>query len=220
MTGPVTTASSNDESEGESETGTPGDMSGCDPLADPETECGPAMACDLTSRICVPALGTGLEDELCATNDGCSPGLICANDRCRRLCDAAIGEGCGDEQICSAAAEPIPGLCLASCDLVLDTCELPGDACKRVLGPGGQVFAACLANPGVGLVGDACIADPECAAGHLCTESNLHTLPCTNDAPACCAPVCDTLELPCFGLEPVCHVLGIPGQETAGFCGG
>jgi len=221
MTGAVTTvATANpDEDESESETGTPGDMLGCDPLADPELECGPAMRCDLTSRACVPALGTGLAGDLCTDHDQCSPALICASGRCLPLCDAMTDEGCEAEQICSAAAEPIPGLCLTECELAFDACPFPGDACKRVVGAGGQVWAACVDNPGNALLGDPCVADQECAPGYLCTDAAEHTLPCVDDASSCCAPICDTFELPCLGAEPVCYVLDIPGQEGAGYCG-
>lgn len=223
MTGPVTSGASDlddsDESQGDSETGAPGDTLGCDPLTDPELECGPAMTCDLTSLTCVPALGTGLEDDPCTDQDPCSPGLICASGRCRELCDATLGEGCEPEQICSDAADPIPGLCLAACGLAFDPCPFPGDACKRIVVMGGQVSVACVDNPGNGLTGDACNADPECAPGYLCTAATQHTLPCANDAASCCTPICDTLELPCVGLEPVCYVLGIPGQESSGYCG-
>ncbi len=220
MTGPVTTTTiSGNETDGEDETGTPGDMPGCDPLADPLAECGASMACDLTSKTCVPALGTGLEDDLCAGTEECSPGLVCASGRCRALCDALLGEGCAAERVCAAAAEPLPGLCLTSCTLALNDCVLPGDACKRVVGAGGQVYAACLVNSGFGLTGDACFADPECTTGFLCTPAADHTLPCTNQAASCCAPICDSFELPCFGIEPICIELDIPGQESSGYCG-
>ena len=225
MTGPVTSSgagengSDDEDSESESETGTPGDTGDCDPLADPESECGPAMACDLTSRDCVPAPGAGLEDDLCMDQDECSPGLVCVSGRCRQLCDADRGEGCELEQICSSADEPIPGLCLATCELVIGTCPFPDDACKRVLDGEGEVWAACVDNPGNGLAGDPCDDDSECAPGYLCTDATQHTLPCADDASSCCTPVCDTLELPCFGVEPICNVLGIPGQENAGYCG-
>jgi hypothetical protein len=222
MTGPVTTTSvGTDAGADETETGAPGDLpsSTCDPLADPARECGPQMTCDLTSRICVPASGTGLVDDPCEGDDECSPGLVCADGRCRSLCDAALGLGCADDQICSVAAEPIPGVCLTSCDLVLDDCVHANEACKRVFGAGGQVWAACVDNPGDGQTGDACELDSECAPWHLCTPAALHTLPCADEAAFCCAPVCDPIELVCFGLEPICYVLGIPGQETAGFCG-
>lgn len=221
MSGPVTTSSTEDSdgSDGETETGSLGDLPGCDPLADPEQECGPEMACDLTHRVCVSATGTGLIDEFCDGDQQCSPGLICASGRCRQPCDANLEAGCGPEAICSVAPDPIPGLCLPSCVLSLGNCTIPGDACKRVIGFGGQLWAACVENDGVGLTGDACEVDRNCSANHLCTASEFHVLPCTDQAARCCAPICDLLELPCFGLEPVCHPLEIPGQETAGFCG-
>jgi hypothetical protein len=177
------------------------------------------MACDLTSQLCVPASGTGLEDDLCLDPSECTPGLLCADGRCRRLCDAEIGEGCDADQICVVASAPIPGLCLTACALALESCPFPSDACKRVLGNGGQVRAACLDNPGFAISGDPCLTDIDCAPGFLCTPAGLHTLPCFDEAASCCAPICDIDELPCFGLEPLCYTLGIPGQEDAGFCG-
>lgn len=225
MTGPVTSGAGEngsdevEDSESESETETLGDNSDCDPLADPEAECGPEMACDLTSLECVPALGAGLEDDPCMDQDECSPGLLCVSGRCRQLCDADRGEGCELEQICSSAAEPIPGLCLDTCELVIGTCPFPGDACKRVLDGDGELWAACVSNPGNALTGDACLDDSECAPGYVCTDASEHTLPCVDDAASCCAPICDPLELPCFGVEPICNVLGISGQASAGYCG-
>jgi hypothetical protein len=229
MTGPVTGATtssvdsdgSGDESEAgaESETGALGDTLGCDPLADPESECGPGMACDLTSGACVPASGSGLENDPCTAQDECSPGLVCFDGRCRELCDAQGGQGCQADQVCAAAADPLPGLCLAGCQLTFGECAFEGEACKRVLGSGGQTYAACIDNPGQGLSGDECSADTDCALAHLCTASAEHTLPCTNDAASCCTPICDSFELPCVGTEPICYVLNIPGQENAGYCG-
>jgi hypothetical protein len=145
--------------------------------------------------------------------------LICASGRCRRPCDAELGEGCEPEQICSVAAVPIPGLCLPACELSLDACVFPSDACKRAIVAAGQVWAACVDNPGSGVTGDQCSVDTDCAPDFLCTAAARHSLPCANDASSCCAPICDTLALPCLGLEPICYELGIPGQETAGFCG-
>ena len=225
MTGPVTTSSGGsggtgeDESGEGTETGTPGDMLGnCDPLADPLAECGPAMACDLTSGECVPAPGTGEEDDLCASQEECLPGLLCLGDRCRSLCDASVGDGCEEDQHCITVDPPIPGICAAPCSLIFADCEQPGDACKRVVA-GGATAVACVPNLGAGLTGDPCLLDTDCAIGYLCTDSSDHTLPCVDGAASCCTTVCDPVELPCFGLEPVCYALGIPGQEQAGFCG-
>src|SRR5690606_15271830 len=150
---------------------------------------------DLTSLTCVPALGTGLEDDPCLS-DECSPGLWCLDGRCRRICDATNNTGCEREQICASASDPIPGWCLSTCELALAECPFASDACKRVIGAGAQVWAACVSNPGFGLTGDPCLADTECAPGHLCTAASQHTLPCVDDAASCCTPVCDTLALP------------------------
>lgn len=225
MTGPVTSGASgkgsddDEDTESGSETETLGDNEDCDPLADPAVECGPGMACDLTLLECVPALGAGLEDEPCEDQDACSPGLLCVSGRCRRLCDADRGVGCELEQICSSAVDPIPGLCLDTCELVIGTCPFPGDACKRVLDGSGEIWAACVSNPGFGLASDACVDDGQCAPGYLCTDASEHTLPCVDDAARCCTPICDARELPCFGVEPICIVLGIAGQASAGYCG-
>jgi hypothetical protein len=227
MTGPVTTGSNTadgDESGGDAETGetgAPGDSStGCDPLADPVVECGPGMACDLTSWDCVAAGGQQQQDDPCMATAECVAGLICVTGRCQTLCDVELANACKDGRVCIAALPPIPGLCAEPCELILDACSSPGDACKRALGMGGVPQAACVGNPGVGLSGDPCLDDSDCAPAHLCTPSATHTLPCFEGASRCCAPVCDPIELPCFGLEPICYPLGIPGQEGAGFCGG
>jgi hypothetical protein len=220
MTGAVTsTTVDGGETEAGSETGTPDDMTGCDPLADPEDECGTGMDCDLDTHICGPALGNGIEGDLCANDDECGLGLVCSTDRCRGLCDAETGDGCEDAQICAAAVAPIPGVCLDRCQLILNTCTFPGDACKRVLGPNGDLFAACVPNPGFGAPSDACNSDPDCAAGNLCTPAATHTLPCANEAPSCCTPICDNRELPCFGFDPVCYALSLDDQPNTGYCG-
>jgi len=219
MTGPVTSSSSGSTGESETETGAPDDLPGCDPFVDPELECGPEMTCDLTLRTCTPATGTGLLDDPCAATEECSPGLVCAGDRCRQPCDPKFGTGCNTDAICRVTTEPISGLCLERCELAFDSCSVAGDACKRVIDPGGQTQAACVENPGAGLAGDACEADIECWPGYLCVPEQFHTLPCANLAARCCTPICDLDELFCLGLEPACYTLEIPGQESAGFCG-
>jgi hypothetical protein len=219
MTGAVTTVSTSNHQDTSGETGSPNDSPGCDPLADPVAECGPDMACDLTSNTCATATGDAAEDDLCTSTSDCVAGLVCVGGRCRAMCDATTGEGCAADRLCVVAADPIPGLCLVPCELAFGVCNLPGDACKRVIVLDGEVDSACVSNPGFGANGDACLSDPDCAPGYLCTEAGLHTLPCANEAASCCAPVCDTLELPCFGTEPACYLLGIPGQDNTGFCG-
>jgi hypothetical protein len=223
MTGPVTTGSNSSDDDGsgsEGETGAPSDTSmACDPLADPVLECGRGMACDLTSGDCVAAVGEQQAGDPCVATDECVAGLICATGRCQALCDVAVTDACAGDRVCIAATPPIPGLCAENCDLILDACSVPGDACKRAVGMGGVLQAACVGNPGVGLTGDPCLDDSDCAAAHLCTDTAVHTLPCIDGASRCCAPVCDPIELPCFGLEPLCYPLDIPGQESAGFCG-
>lgn len=221
MTGPVTGGSTSLEGGSESETGSGAGPDACDPLADPLLECGPGQRCDLLTRTCVDASGIGVLDELCETTDDCNPGLVCREDRCRELCDPTLEAHaeCSGEQVCTYADAPLPGLCRAPCSLLLDDCEVGTDACKRGLGPDAELLAVCIANPGAGVEGDPCTFDGECNPGFLCTPSELHTLPCFDEAPACCAPICDTLQLLCLGLEPVCYPLGIPGQASVGFCG-
>jgi hypothetical protein len=227
MTGPVAGGSTSLEGGSESESGDSTDTgdtepSECDPLADPVLECGPGMRCDLVTKACVETSGMGVLDEPCEDTDGCRPGLVCQEERCREPCDPTVDayiECEEDGQVCTHADAPLPGLCREPCNLLLDNCSLGTDACKRGLGPGAEPLAVCIANPGAGVEGDPCEDDSECYPGFLCTLAGLHTFPCVDDAAACCAPICDTLELPCFGLEPICHPLEISDQESTGFCG-
>lgn len=195
------------------------DTAGCDPLLDPLDECGPELTCDLDTLVCVPREGAGLVGEVCVSDDACSPGLICFDGRCRSLCDPEVESTCDDGQICVHADDPIPGICRESCILLDQDCPEPGDACNTALGPGLEPVAVCSQNPGTGVDGDACQVDADCATNFLCTDAQAHTFPCTNNATACCTPICDPLLLPCFGLEPICVPLGIPGQPDTGYCG-
>jgi hypothetical protein len=233
FSGPVTSGSPNDGSESASETDESGplesetdesetaDMGECDPLQDPLRECGPAMRCDPSTLTCIPANGAGLLHEICIDDDDCSPELVCHGERCRSLCSPSIpGEqDCDNNQLCTVADAPLPGLCLDPCSLLLPECSVAGDACKRALGPGDEPTSACVPNPGAGVDGDACSSDGDCSPGYLCTLASTHTEPCFEGAMACCTPLCDTSDLPCFGIEPICHELGIPDQPSAGYCG-
>lgn len=203
----------------ESESEADADMPGCDPFGDPLTECGSASTCDPATRTCIPAPGSVLLGEPCTTRGAageCAPGLVCAEGRCRAVCDPASEGACPSEAIC-ALADRAWGVCLASCFLVAQTCSVPGEACNRVIGPSG-VDVACTLNPGLGSEGAGCTIDQDCLPGLLCTDASQHSLGCVDAAGSCCTFACDLLELPCVGLEPVCQPLGIPGQEDAGFC--
>jgi hypothetical protein len=192
----------------------------CDPLEAPQDECGPGLACDLSTLECVPE-GAAALDESCDDHPDCEAGLACHEGSCVALCnpDSADAVDCPEGRVCTQASAPLPGACLVTCDLLLDDCPLDGQACKPGTGPGSSTVAVCVQNPGAGTEGDACVDDTECAPGYLCTDAAVHTLPCPNDATSCCAPVCDLVEFPCFGLEPICYPLGIEGQDTAGYCG-
>lgn len=227
VSGPVTTTGLSTGATEGGDSGTDGGekdldfSSACDPLADPLTECGPGLACDVETLACVPATGTATVDDACTDDSECSPGLVCADDRCQSLCDPSVeGEdACDDNRLCTYADDPLPGLCAEPCELVTQACTIAGDACNRALGPGPAPVAVCTTNPGAGVEGDACALDGDCFPGYLCTPAQLHTLPCAGDADFCCAPICDLLILPCFGLEPICYPIGIEAQDGAGYCG-
>jgi hypothetical protein len=228
FSGPITSGSPTDDSESASDTdesgiaeSETGDLADCDPLQDPVRECGPAMRCDVSTLTCMAATGAGLLHETCSDDDDCSPEYVCHGGRCRSLCSPTIPseQDCDDAQLCTFADAPLPGLCLDPCLLLLPECSVSSDACKRALGPDEQPTSACVANPGNGVDGDACTSDGDCSPGYLCTLASTHTEPCFGGAMACCTGLCDTLDVPCFGFEPICHELGIPDQPTAGFCG-
>jgi hypothetical protein len=179
------------------------------------------MACDPETLTCVPANGFALVDDPCPNGTECMPGLVCFDDRCRELCglDLIDEDECDGGRVCTLADAPLPGMCLEPCSLILQACSSIADACNLGFGAGAAIVAVCTSNFGAGVDGDACEIDGECLPGYLCTPASVHTLACANDAAACCAPICDVLEMPCFGVEPVCHVLGIQDQPGAGFCG-
>lgn len=197
------------------------DLSGCDLLADPLDTCGHDLACDPETLACVPTSGVGIVDEPCTATSECTPALVCFDGRCRELCGPDIpGEDeCDGDRVCTLADAPLPGLCLEPCLLLAQVCSVVGDACNLAVGSGDALVSACSSNPGAGVDGDQCEIDGDCLSGYLCTPANLHTLPCAGGALSCCTPSCDVFELPCFGLEPICNLLGIEDQPGAGFCG-
>jgi hypothetical protein len=197
------------------------DQGECDPLGDPLRECGPSMRCDVATLTCVPASGSGLLDETCMSDEDCSPELVCSGDRCRALCSPTISgeDTCDNDQVCTFADAPLPGLCLQPCLLLQPECSESSDACKRAMGPGQEPVSVCVANPGNGVDGDACSSDVDCSPAYLCTLASTHSEPCFEGAAACCTGLCDTFDLPCFGIELICNELGIADQPTAGFCG-
>ncbi|KIG15774.1 hypothetical protein DB30_05344 [Enhygromyxa salina] len=225
--GPDTADTDTDTDTGDSgesgDLGTDGelDLPGCDPLADPIEACGPAMACDPQTLACVPANGAGLVNDGCMNDGECTPGLVCFDMRCRELCGPDIPgeEMCNDDRVCTRASDPLPGLCLEPCTLLEQACSVAFDACNVAISSGGSLVSVCTANPGAGVDGDMCEADGECLPGYLCTAAAQHSLPCSGDAAFCCTPTCDVFEQSCFGLEPICHVLGLADQPGAGFCG-
>lgn len=194
------------------------DVPGCDPLLDPAQECGPDLTCDLDTLSCVPRQGVGVVDDPCVDDGECSPGLICIDERCRSLCDVEGAASCGVGEVCVDAFDPIPGLCLDDCDIIMQTCSHPDDGCNRATGPGPSLVAACTANPGMGTSDEACNVDGDCFPGHLCTDEAQHANSCIGGAPACCAPICDSFNPFCVGFE-VCTDLGITDQPGAGYCG-
>lgn len=175
------------------------------------------MRCDVETLMCVPAPGTGVVDDECVDDDQCAAPLVCVDGRCRELC--AMTQQCANSRICTVADAPLPGLCLAPCNLLVPNCSTPSDACKRGVDADGELVAVCTYNPGAGVEGSACERDGDCEIGFVCTPANQHTLPCAEDAAACCAALCDVNQLPCFGLEPFCILLGIADQPDAGYCG-
>ncbi|WP_146157773.1 hypothetical protein [Enhygromyxa salina] len=227
--GPVTLTSGMPNSgtaTGDSESGDLGtdgelDLPGCDLLADPLDACGPDMACDPDTLTCVPANGVGLVDDECNDDTECVPGLVCFDARCRELCapDLPGEETCEDGRVCTRTDSPLPGMCLEPCELLTQDCSVVFDACNLAVGSGGAPVSVCTSNPGAGVAGDACEDDGECLPSYLCTPAAVHSVPCANEAASCCTPACDTLELPCFGLEPICHLLGLEDQPNAGYCG-
>ncbi|MCA9684445.1 MAG: hypothetical protein KC457_19785 [Myxococcales bacterium] len=227
MTGSVSSTgqwtTSTDEADESSDIG---DLpSGCSPFEDPQLACGTALECDPETLTCVSAPGDVDLDEPCSEETDCVAGLACYQGTCTALCDSdLVGAdpedlgACPEGQVCALASAPLPGVCRSSCLLIDQDCDSAGFACNRVDTSEG-LRAGCTPNDGFGLVGAACSIDEDCGAGRLCTAASQHTLPCDQDASACCAEVCDPLLLPCFGVEPVCYSLLIPDQPDSGFCG-
>lgn len=229
-TSPILTVGGGDEIDDQSDdesTADTSDLPGCDPFADPADECGPAMDCDPSQLECVAANGSLALGEACdveGVGDECAPGLICADRRCRTICDPN-GElddpdapgSCPTSDLC-VLVEPDWGVCLTSCSLVSQDCGFPGEGCNRATGATGLV-AACTNNPGSAGDTEPCASDRDCQIGLLCTPELEHSIPCTDSAASCCTFVCDDFELACAATEPSCYVLGIPGQANAGYCG-
>lgn len=226
-TSPILTVGGGDEYNDDSTSADTSDLPGCDPFADPDDECGPAMDCDPSQLQCVAASGSLALGDPCdveGVGDECAPGLTCAERRCRAICNPA-GElddpnapgSCPTEDRC-VLVESDWGVCLTGCSLVSQDCAAAGEGCNRAQGPMGLV-AACTYNPGSAGETDPCASDGDCQIGLLCTPADQHSIPCTDAAASCCTFVCDSFELPCVATEPGCYTLSIAGQENAGYCG-
>jgi hypothetical protein len=229
FTSPILTAGADggdeiaDESTGVDTSDTPG----CDPFGDPVDECGTAMDCDPSQQACVPATGTLPLGEACdveGVGDECSPGLICAEGRCREPCDPSgdLGDpdapgSCPTTDTC-VLVESHWGICLATCSLIEQDCATPGEACNRAEGAQ-DLVAACTRNPGSAGETEPCASDGDCLAGLLCTPQSQHSVECAEMAVSCCTFVCDADVFLCAGVEPSCYALGIADQPGACYCG-
>lgn len=221
---PVSSGSPLDDEAGDTDS----DMAvGCDPFADPTDECGAGNTCDPETGECRAASGTTMLSDTCSSEglaDPCAPGLLCREGRCRQPCDpggdlsdpAAKGS-CPSEDECVLVSETY-GICLTRCSLVQQDCTLAFEACNRAEGVD-DLVAVCTRNLGSATENEACASDGDCLAGLLCTPQAQHQTTCANMGASCCATICDSDQLGCFGIEQICHVVGIPGQETAGYCG-
>lgn len=218
-----------DDTDTDSDTGVVEDMgTGCDPWADPLEECGENAECSFETLECSPTTGTGITGDPCTSELDCSPGLVCTGELCAQPCDITLLDeedpnlpgACADGEVCAAATDPIPGICLTECNLVAQDCAGPSEGCNVVTGPGGLPRAGCTLNLGAAADGDACEFDEDCDIGLLCTEAAVHAVPCPNDAASCCTAICEPIEAPCIGVEGTCFNLNIDGQNTTGYCGG
>ena len=211
----------------------------CDPLGDPQFECGPGFRCSFADLRCYPSEGASDIDQACSITDAalllddCSPPLVCAfagedalpggAPRCTLPCDATTGCPTGTGCVLQDNRFVVAGLCLSVCDPLqpeigspLGPCPVTGDACYPLLGVGGSLTTGCLPG-GQAQIEDPCTVPNDCGPGLTCVDAVFTTNLCSG-FDRCCTQVCDPSNPLCVGADFVCTPLNLPQDPGLGFC--
>jgi hypothetical protein len=126
--------------------------------------------------------------------------LFCETSFCKKAANASEGictrctsdADCGDNRFCDLSpCAVVPGACYPIPFVVMCTDDAQcssGDICGALLGhlssAGQKPYKQCKA-PGSVPLGDACLADRECASGVCCANENRTASVCANDRSRC-----------------------------------
>jgi hypothetical protein len=196
----------------------PTDLEDCDQWAQdcPEGQKCAAVSTDgggaLNGWRCVDVIGTDEPGQPCTADDiasgvdSCIKGAMCwgvdmeGDGTCVALCtgtpDAAV---CENKGMCSSS-EPL-SLCLPSCDLLLQDCPAPADACYPF-----NDGAACVpdASGDEGQANDPCEFINVCEPGLMCAEPAVVGMGCPDGSFGCCTPFCKFPDGACPNPDQQC----------------
>lgn len=160
--------------------------------------------------------GEDCEPPSLPNGDPCDMGLECTefSMKCERLCLNADGNFlCEQDETCVEIVVGHPGLCLPSCDPLIDDCG-EGRSCKFWEG---SIF--CIPWEDDAVYGDPCSSPIACAEGLFCTPENS-SVPNCDSINGCCTTFCDPLadnpneNCPDFAEGQICT----PLADGFGYC--
>jgi len=186
----------------------------CDPT-DPSGACG-GDSCLLQAAVpaCIASIGALGAGAPCTLVTDCAPGLACfqsgAGGICRAVCCPGGAEVCSSDERCGGL-----GILVDVSATQYRAC-LPRRPCTLPAGTGCQVGEACYfissegftdcREEGTALVGEACSAPEDCAAGLSCLGAIAPT----------CRVICD--DLSDCAVDEVCVSAQFPGLPGVGHC--
>jgi hypothetical protein len=190
----------------------------CDPVLG--TGCPTEQRCEVfaqpTRGMCVPAGSAQVGDPCSPSGAECSPGLICINRKCMKLCcemadDAPCqtGQHGSGRSFCTVRFQGLPYLACTipgECNWVTQEGCPTGQACRITSGRG---EARCVAE-GSGRQGERCSVQTDCGRGLICTGPTQTT--------QTCARVCDVRNPTCGGSLSCMAIVGDNVPFNYGIC--
>lgn len=191
----------------------------CNPWSDNGDDLWNAFGCfPIDPDAMDPGDECSIEDSQYSGIDNCAPGSVClvqdaggTNGICAPLCNPNGGTCTDPTQNCFALSQGFVGLCVPSCDPLLQDC--PRNNGCYVSSDGAVAGCAPDASEAGGAADQACTDVNDCNPGLACVEADAFGLACA--AEQCCAPICDPSSPNCQGGA---SCLDIPLPFT-GICG-